>query len=174
MAINEQGKQDDQQQPDKKDEQSPLEKVTSAVQNVEETPIVKKGVGPLRAFCTKFANDWTMKLQARALAYNLVVAIFPILLALFLIFGLVLGSLGPHVQQSFINAVATLLPQGVGSGIVQQVLNRIQNDAGVLGIITLATALIGGSRLFILMQNCFDLIYHLEPRPFLKQNLMAL
>ena len=98
MAINGQGEQDSQQQPDNKNEQTPLEKVTSAVQNVEETPIVKKSVGPLRAFFTKFTNDWTMNLQAGALAYNLVVAIFPILLALFLIFGLVLGSLGPHVH----------------------------------------------------------------------------
>ena len=174
MAINEQGKQDNQQQPDKKNEQAPLEKITSAVQNVEETPIVKKGVGPLRGFFRKFTNDWTMNLQAGALAYHLVVAIFPILLALLLIFGLVLGSLGPHVQQSFLNAVATVIPQGLGSGIVQQVLNRIQHDAGLLGFITLVTALIGGSRLFILMENCFDLIYHLEPRSFLKQNVMAL
>jgi membrane protein len=164
----------EQEQPEeKKDGLQPLEKVASAVRNLEEVEGVKKRVGPLRAFWTKFNNDWTMNLQAAALAYNLVVAIFPILLALFLIFGLVLGSMGAKVQQTFITTVATVIPQGLGKGIVEQVLHSIQNAAGVLGLITLVTALFGGSRLFILMENCFDLIYHQPPRSVLKQNLMA-
>ncbi len=92
-----------------------------------------------------------MNLQAAALAYNLVVAIFPILVALFLIFGIVLGSLGPGVQRSFTSALASILPRGLGAGIVQQLLNRIQSSASALGIIVLATAIFGGLRLFILI-----------------------
>lgn len=168
MAINEQRQQDN-----KNNAPQPLEKAETAVRNAEEAPLIKKEIGPIRAFLKKFSNDWTMNLQAAALAYNLVVAIFPILLALLLIFGLVLGKMGSGVQQSFINGVATLIPQGLGKGIVQQVLARIQNEAGILGIVTLLTAIFGGSRLFILMENCFDLIYHEKPRPFLKQNIMA-
>jgi membrane protein len=168
MGANEQG-----QPEEKKDGLHPLERVASAVRNLEEVEGVKKRVGPLRAFWAKFSNDWTMNLQAAALAYNLVVAIFPILLALFLIFGLVLGSMGAKVQQTLIATVATVIPQGLGQGIVQQVLANIQQAAGILGLITLATALFGGSRLFILMENCFDLIYHRPPRSVLRQNLMA-
>lgn len=145
----------------------------SVLEKVEDVPMIGKSVGPIRAFFTKFTNDWTLNLQAGALAYSLVVALFPILLALFLLFGLILGGLGSSVQQSFVQTVSSLLPQGLGNGVVQQLLGRIRSAAGILGILTLLTAIFGGSRLFILMENCFDLIYHEQPRSFLKQNLMA-
>ncbi len=173
----------DRQQGNNKNVPPPVQKVqqdvqkvesSQAVQNVEKSAVVQKGVGPLRAFMQKFNNDWTMNLQAGALAYNLVVAIFPILIALFLIFGLVLGGLAPGVKQSFINGLSGILPQGLGNGIVQQLLNRIQSSAGSLGIIVLVTAIFGGSRLFILMENCFDIIYHQPPRTVIKQNFMAI
>lgn len=131
-------------------------------------------IEPLVAFFIKFSNDWTTNLQASALAYNLVVAIFPILIALFSLFGLILGNAGAGIQQSFINAVANLLPQGLGRGIVEQVVGQIQSSAGVLGIIGLVIAVFGGSRLFILLENCFSLIYHLPPRRALRQNIMAI
>ncbi|HEV2660794.1 MAG TPA: YihY/virulence factor BrkB family protein [Ktedonobacteraceae bacterium] len=176
MATNQQ-----KQQGDNKD--APLQKVKSEVQkvassstakDVEESAIVQKGVGPLRAFFKKFTNDWTMNLQAAALAYSLVVAIFPILIALFLVFGLVLGGMAPDVQQSFTSAVANVLPKGLGAGVVQQLLVRIQKSAGALEIIVLVTAIFGGSRLFILIENCFALIYHQPPRTVIKQNLIAI
>src|SRR5581483_4200080 len=43
-----------------------------------------------------------------------------------------------------------------------------------LSIISIIVALFTGSRLFILMENCFDLIYHQGPRTFIKQNIMAI
>jgi membrane protein len=135
---------------------------------------VQKIIGPLLAFFKKFANDWTLNLQASALAYNLVVAILPILVALFLLFGLILGSAGEGIQKSFINAVASLLPQGLSRGIVEQLIHEVQRSAGTLGFIVLLTALFGGSRLFILLENCFDLIYHSPPRRALQQNMMAI
>ncbi len=176
MATNQQKQQND-------DKDTPLQKVKSEVQkaessstakDIEESAVMQKGVGPLRAFFKKFTNDWTMNLQAGALAYSLVVAIFPILVALFLIFGLVLGNLGSGVQQSFTNAVAHALPSGLGNGVIQQVLSRIQKSAGALGIIVLVTAIFGGSRLFVLIENCFSLIYHQPPRTPIKQNLIAI
>lgn len=135
---------------------------------------IQKARGPIRAFFTKLLNDWTLNLQARALAYNLVVAIFPLVLALFLLLGLVLGNLGPGVQKAFLDALESILPQGLGTAIIQQVVPKIQRAAGILGILILLTALIGGSRLFVLMENCFDLIYHQPPRRFLMKNLVAI
>src|SRR5919205_960498 len=102
MATNEQQQRSDQKKPSQppasekqKVEEPPI------IQQIEQSPIMQKEVGPLRAFFSKFSNDWTMNLQAAALAYNLVVAIFPILLDLFLLFGLTLGKLAPDVQKSF-------------------------------------------------------------------------
>ena len=108
------------QQSGNKSVPSPLQKVqqdvqqvesSQPVQDVEKSAVMQKGVGPLRAFMQKFNNDWTINLQAGALAYNLVVAIFPILIALFLIFGLVLGGLAPDVKQSFIHGLSGVLPK---------------------------------------------------------------
>jgi membrane protein len=144
-----------------------------AVQDVEES-VIKKGLRPLRAFFQKLSNDWTLNLQAGALAYHLVVAIFPILIAFFVIFGLVLGGLSSNVQKAFITALTQVLPQSLGNDLVVQVLQKIQHSAGVLSIIVLVTGIFGGSRLFILMENCFDLIYHQPPRKFIAQNIMAI
>lgn len=80
-------------------------KDSEAAKNVANSAVVQKGVGPLRAFFKKFTNDWTLNLQAGALVYHLVVAIFPILVALFLLFGLILGSLGSNIQKLFTDAV---------------------------------------------------------------------
>ena len=74
----------------------PLKAIASApaVQAVESSPVVREGVKPLAAFWTKFNNDWAMGLQAGALAYSLLLALFPIALALIAILGLVFGSIG--------------------------------------------------------------------------------
>ena len=48
---------------------------------------VDKKIKPFTAFLTKFTHDWSLTL-ARALAYNLLTAMFPIALALLSILGI--------------------------------------------------------------------------------------
>src|SRR5579863_5613815 len=54
----------------------------------------EKDVKPLQQFFTKFNNDWVMNFSS-ALAYNLLMAIFPIAIAVLAILGLVVGNLNP-------------------------------------------------------------------------------
>src|SRR2546423_2042116 len=156
----------------------PLKTIASApaVQAVESSPVVQEGVKPLAAFWTKFTNDWAMGLQAGALAYNLLLAIFPIALALIAILGLVFGSIGLDVKDQFINGIQSVLPQqqGVSKGVISQVFDNLNKNSGPLAIIAVLAAIFGGSRLFITIENCFDLIYHVRPRTALRQNIMAL
>ncbi|TMD63014.1 MAG: YihY/virulence factor BrkB family protein [Chloroflexi bacterium] len=156
----------------------PLKTIESApaVQAVESSPVVREGVKPLAAFWTKFTNDWAMSLQAGALAYNLLLAIFPIALALIAILGLVFGSIGLDVKDQFINGIQSVLPQqqGVSKGVISQVFSNLNKNSGILATIAVLAAIFGGSRLFITIENCFDLIYHVRPRTALRQNLMAL
>lgn len=167
------GKQKQQEKQDGGKQANPLQ---VPLQKAEDSPVVQKGAKPLAAFFKKFSNDWTMNLQAGALAYNLILAFFPIIIAILSIFGLVLGGLSHDAQNSVFNALGQILPgqNGVSNGVLQQIRDKLPNVASFLGIIALVSAIFAGSRLFILIENCFDLIYHQRPRGFLKQNAMAI
>ncbi|MBA2287328.1 MAG: YihY/virulence factor BrkB family protein [Ktedonobacteraceae bacterium] len=135
---------------------------------------VESDAKPVQAFITKFSNDWTMNLAA-ALAYNLLTAIFPIALAILAILGFVLGSLDPHARDSIATGLVKTLPNVISSKSVFETLTKqLSRVSGLFGIIALLLALFGGSRLFILMENVFGIIYHLRPRTLIKQNVMAL
>jgi YihY family inner membrane protein len=135
---------------------------------------VEKDAKPLLALFSKFNNDWSMNLAA-GLAYNLLMSIFPIIIAILGILGLVIGSLSAstyaHLEQQLGNALA-------GSGISsQQIINAaltsLNKSAGWLVLIAILLAIFSGSRLFIFIENCFDIIYHVRPRTFVPQNIMA-
>ncbi|MDQ2902493.1 MAG: YihY/virulence factor BrkB family protein [Ktedonobacteraceae bacterium] len=133
----------------------------------------EKDAKPVQAFITKFSNDWTMNLAA-ALAYNLLTAIFPIALAILAILGFALASLDPHARDSIANGLVKALPNVISSKSVFETLTKqLSRVSGLFGIVAVLLALFGGSRLFILMENVFGIIFHLRPRTFIKQNVMA-
>jgi uncharacterized BrkB/YihY/UPF0761 family membrane protein len=57
----------------------------------------QKGAKSLQEFWTKFNNDWVMSFAA-GLAFNLITAIFPILIAILGIAGLALRQLSPSAE----------------------------------------------------------------------------
>lgn len=146
-----------------------LQKISSS-QPVER---VVKEVQPLKQFFTKFNNDWVMNF-ASGLAFNILTAIFPILIALLAIFGFVVGSLAPGSEQQLITGIQSAFPQQIqAKDLLQPVFNSLNKNAGPLLIIAVLTALFGGSRLFVTLEGYFDVIYHTQPRNAIKQNLMA-
>src|SRR5260221_12400814 len=64
----------------------------------------KKDSKSLQAFFTKFNNDWVMNF-ATGLAFNLITAIFPILIAIIAILGLTIGPPASTAQQNIINPI---------------------------------------------------------------------
>lgn len=135
---------------------------------------VQKDTKPLQEFFTKFSNDWSMNLAA-ALAYNLLTAIFPIAVALLAIGGLILGGLDPHGQDNLIKAIQSVFPSTIQSAdVIRTILRQLAKASGFLGIIAILVAIFGGSRLFILLEGCFDLIYRVRPRTLIRQNIMAI
>lgn len=133
---------------------------------------VGKDTRPLQQFITKFNNDWVMNF-AGMLAYNLILSIFPIAVAILSIIGLLLG---PGVRANIIHSIenAHILPSTVSPSIIENVLAQLNKTSGILGIIAIVTAVFFGSRLFIVVEACFDIIYHVRPRKLIRQNLMAL
>jgi membrane protein len=144
------------------------QKLSEVVQTVDTE------IKPLKAFFTKFNHDWSLTL-ARALAYNLLTAIFPIALAMLSILGIVVGALDPHVQDDLIARLQTIFPSVISSGdVIRTILHQLSKISGVLGIIAVVLAIFTGSRLFLLIERCFNIIYRLPPRSFLSKNLVAI
>src|SRR5215469_5236837 len=89
----------------------------------------EKNARPIRQFITKFNNDWVMNL-ASGLAFNILTAIFPILIALIAIFGFVVGGLAPGAEQQLINGIQSIFPPQIQAGhLLQPVFNSLNKNA---------------------------------------------
>ncbi|HET8842076.1 MAG TPA: YhjD/YihY/BrkB family envelope integrity protein, partial [Ktedonobacteraceae bacterium] len=136
---------------------------------------LRKDARPFQAFITKFNNDWVMNF-ASGLAFSILTAIFPMVIAIVSIVGLVVGALDPSAKTHLITALGNLFPNTLssnGQSVLAPVLLSLSKNAGLLGIIAIVLAVFGGSRLFITIEGYFDVIYHTRPRSIIPQNIMA-
>lgn len=125
-------------------------------------------------FWQKFLNDWVLNF-ASGLAYSLLMAMFPMVIALAAAIGFISGDLAPHAQQELISHLNAIFPQiGTNQDLLSPALVLLHKNAGFLSILAIITAVFSGSRLFISIEDYFDIIYHTRARSFLRQNLMAI
>jgi len=126
-----------------------------------------------KGFVMKFGNDWTMNLAAM-LAYNILTAIVPILLALLTILSLVLQ--GNHdLVVNIQNGILGSMPGNLRSVIdIKAALNNLYKNTGVLFILSFVGLLIGGTNLFGAMENAFSIIYRTKSRDIIPQKVMSL
>ncbi len=135
---------------------------------------IVKHTKSLQAFWSKFNNDWVMNF-ASGLAFNLITAIFPIFIAIIAIAGFTFGRFDPSFQGNLIHSIENVFPPPISSGnILGPTLTSLSKNAGFLLIIAVLIAIFGGSRLFVSIENYFDIIYHTHPRDLIRQNIMAL
>lgn len=123
-------------------------------------------------FLTKFNNDWVMS-SAAGLAYNLILALIPIAIALIAVLGFTVGALSPGGQVQLIDRLQHIFPSTLSSNLLQVALASLNRHAGFLSVIAVVTAIFGGSRLFISIEGYFDIIYRTNPRKIIAQNIMA-
>jgi membrane protein len=138
-------------------------------------PAESAGLPPLQAlgaFWVKINHDWIFNL-AGLLAYNFLMAIFPILLLLLAGFGVVLRTISPGDEHTLEQHLANALPGNTGTIIVNAVATHLQRSVGLLLVVGVVTSCLAGSRLFITLENCFGIIFRLRGRSPLQQNLMA-
>ena len=134
----------------------------------------EKGFKSMRDFVTKINNDWVLSF-ASGIAFNLLVALIPIIMALISLAGFIYGGLDPHVKQYLIQHIQNAFPPPIPSKeIVSVALDSLNKSAGFLGIIAIFVAVFAGSGLFITMEGYFDIIYHRPPRGFIRQYMMAI
>ncbi|HWS83548.1 MAG TPA: YihY/virulence factor BrkB family protein [Ktedonobacteraceae bacterium] len=151
-----------------------LQVAEKSAEHGKRSQIVKKAqeiLALLQAFFTKFANDWSMTFAA-ALAYSLLTAVVPIVIALISILGFILG---PSQIRESMQIVTNILPALASQqGAIRQGLHQLANQAGFLALIAVLLALFGGSRLFVGLEGFLDIVYRVRPRPFIPQNIMAI
>ncbi len=127
----------------------------------------------LTTFWRKVTEDWALNFSGM-LAYNYLTALAPILLAMLAIGGMVLGTLSPQAYASFVQSLSSRFPAGEGQAFISSSLKALQHSAGVLLIIAVLTAVFSGSRLFVALDNIFAVIYRVDVRSLIKQNIMAI
>jgi len=123
-------------------------------------------------FWTKLNNDWIFNL-AGLLAYNFLMALFPLLLLLLAGCGLVLQVLSPRAELQLEHTLAAALPGSTGTVLVQGVAAHLKKSVGLLLAVGLVAACLAGSRLFVTLEGCFGIIFRLRGRDPLRQNRMA-
>jgi len=129
---------------------------------------------PLQDLFNKFNNDWDMNF-ASGLAYNLITAMVPIVIALVAVFGFTIGNLNAQATSDLIARIQQIFPATVNTtGIIEIALKSLHQRAGILGILAILASIFGGSRLFVSIEGYFDIIYRTAPRNFLRQNVMAI
>jgi len=147
------------------------EKASSATPGVVKTGV--KGFNSLLGFISKFNYDWVLSL-ASGLAFNLMVATIPIIIAILALAGFIYGSLNPAIQEQLIQQIQQIFPPPIPSQeIIGLALNTLNKDAGALGLIAVVMAIIGGSGLFVAMEGQLDIIYQIRTRDIIKQYIMA-
>jgi len=133
-----------------------------------------KGVTSVQAFITKFNNDWVLSF-ASGLAFNLMTALIPIIIAIIALAGFIYGGLNPAIQEELIQHIQSIFPPPLPSQeIIGLALNTLNQDAGILALIAIVMAIIGGMGLFLAMEGKFDIIYQIRTRGILRQYIMAL
>src|SRR5437660_4704188 len=143
-------------------------------QTVEAVHTVQAETRPFARFISKFYNDWSFHL-AQALAFSLITAIVPIAILLLAMLGGFIGAMDHKAATTLIGHLAKALPGPLSSQeVLSSATSKLTSASGALALIAVVMAVFVGSRLFTLMEVCFDTIYRLRPRPQSKKNIMAI
>lgn len=135
----------------------------------------EKDVKIFQAFFTKCTNDWVMNFAA-GLAFNLITAILPLLIAIIAIAGYTIGNLNPALYTNLLNRLQSIFTTQLSSKLdfLNLALASLHKNAGPLVLIAILLAIFGGSGLFVTMEGHFAIIFRTPTRGLIKQYLVAI
>jgi membrane protein len=131
---------------------------------------IRKAIQPWLDFWTKLNDDWVFNLSGM-LAYNFLMSLFPILLLLLAVLGLILGDHASTVYAHIEQVIAQAVPGG--AEIFQAVSNQLTRNVGPLFLIGLVGSVLAGSNLFLVIESCFGIIFRVRGRDPIPKQLMA-
>jgi uncharacterized BrkB/YihY/UPF0761 family membrane protein len=151
-------------------------KGTIRQKSLERVHVVEKKVIPFDELFIKCKDDWIHHL-AQALAFSLLTTLVPIAIVLISIFSRILGIFDTQTQDIFTGRLDAIIPPPLSTQAIQmfsKAYNTLSHSPGVVVVLTFLLYILFGSFLFSLMEACFDVIFHLSPRPFLRRHIVAL
>ncbi len=149
---------------------------TMREKSLEAVQVVEKKAIPYEELFIKCKDDWIHHL-AQALAFSLLTTLIPISIVLLSILSKILGMVDAQTQRIFSRSLDTILPQPLSSQATQvfsKAYDALSHDPTVVVVLLFLFYVLLGSFLFSLMEACFDVIFHLPPRPYLRRHIVAL
>lgn len=120
----------------------------------------------LQAFLASQAGNY-----AGALAYNAFMSMFPLIVGLLAIVGLITHD--PTTRAEFINGALAYFPSDSHEALANA-LDGVRHNSGIFGVIGILGMLWGGSNLFVSMEFTLGRIFGAKQRDFLQQRAMTL
>ncbi|TMD10029.1 MAG: YihY/virulence factor BrkB family protein [Chloroflexi bacterium] len=120
----------------------------------------------------KFVDDQAPN-WAIIIAWNALFAMFPVVLVVAAILGIVLQVAGITTTQIYTRLLSLIPtnPQTVQELV--KVLAGVKEQTGLLALVGLGGLVWGGSALFGAMEQAFAIVYHVRPRRFIPGKLMS-
>jgi uncharacterized BrkB/YihY/UPF0761 family membrane protein/membrane-associated phospholipid phosphatase len=151
-------------------------KGTMHEKSLETVRSVEKKVKPSELLLLKCKEDWIVHL-AQAFAFSFLMTLVSLAYILLPVYSAILSNMSTQVQLLFTVRLEELFPSPLSTQITQvfsRALDIFSHASPLAKLGTLLLAVLLGSNLFSLMEACFDVIYHLPPRPFLRRHIVAL
>jgi membrane protein len=119
----------------------------------------------------KFVEDQAPN-WAIIIAWNALFAMFPMVLVVAAILGIVLQVAGITTTQIY-TKLLSLIPDPQTVPDLVRVLTGVKEQTGLLAVVGLIGLIWGGSALFGAMEQAFAIAYHVRPRSFIPGKLMS-
>lgn len=128
-----------------------------------------------RLFFQKFKNDWSFALSGMV-AFNLFIALLPMTILLFGIFGLILGS-NVDLQNRIRTNVINIFPPKANDSlqeIINIALDKLHHDAGIILTVGILFSIIGCLNLCTAIDRSLTIVYRTDERKCLQTYLLAI
>src|SRR5437763_1641634 len=143
--------------------------------SVDTVLIVEKDVKPYEQLLIKCKDDWIHHL-AQALSFSLLTNLVAIAILLLAIGHVIQGNLDKQAQQMLTGGLESIIPQPLSlpvGDVVNKAFDTLSHASAIAVFFIILPAILFGSFLFSLMESCFDVIYHLPPRPFVRRHFVV-
>jgi membrane protein len=130
------------------------------------------GTAPARVV-KKFLDDQAPN-WAIIIAWNGLLAMFPIVLVAAALLGVVLQLAGITTAQIYAKLLSLIPTDASTAAELTRALNGVKEQTGLLAVVGLVGLVWGGSALFGAMEQAFSIVYHVKPRDFIRGKLMSI
>lgn len=140
---------------------------------VDSQDMIHRFTSSLVGRCLRRYSDAKGSTWAIVIAWNSLLAFFPIVLVTASVLGIALHAVNPDTAQTVQNHLVDAVSTGGDSSALQGALSGVQTHTGLLGLVGLLSLMWSGASLISACDQAFNALYPCKPRSFVKQKLMS-